>query len=180
MGERFHVEWLGVLPIHPVAYLAEQGEITQAMRIRGCGHESSVPGKFPEWLTRDFLVTYCCGMDDDLVFKALADPTRRLLLDALFERDGRSLGELEAVVAARNIEMTRFGVAKHLRQLETAGLVTSQKRGREKLHYLNPVPIQAIHERWIGKYTERAGIASVLLELKHRLENPLDPKETPS
>ncbi|WP_425309316.1 metalloregulator ArsR/SmtB family transcription factor [Ammonicoccus fulvus] len=109
-------------------------------------------------------------MDDDQVFKALADPTRRLLLDALFERDGRSLGELEAVVTAHDIEMTRFGVAKHLRILESAGLVNSRKSGREKLHHLNPVPIQAIHERWIGKYTERAGISSVLLDLKRRLE----------
>lgn len=116
-------------------------------------------------------------MDDDLVFKALADSTRRLLLDALFERDGRSLGELEAVVAAHDIEMTRFGVAKHLRILETAGLVNSRRRGREKLHHLNPVPIQAIHERWIGKFAERAGVASVLLDLKRRLEGgtPTDP-----
>lgn len=116
------------------------------------------------------MVTYLGAVDDDLVFKALADSTRRLLLDALFERDGRSLGELEAVVAAHDIEMTRFGVAKHLRILESAGLVNSRKRGREKLHHLNPVPIQAIHERWIGKYAERAGVASVLLELKDRLE----------
>lgn len=109
-------------------------------------------------------------MDDDVVFKALADPTRRLLLDALFERDGRSLGELETVVAEHDIDMTRFGVAKHLRILESAGLVNSRKQGREKLHHLNPVPIQAIHERWIGKYAERAGVASVLLDLKRRLE----------
>ncbi len=108
--------------------------------------------------------------DSDLVFKALADPIRRLLLDALFERDGRSLGDLEAVVNER-VEMTRFGVAKHLRLLEEATLVSSRKRGREKLHYLNAVPIQQIHERWIGKYTERAGIASVLLGLKDQLES---------
>ena len=109
------------------------------------------------------------------MFKALADRTRRLLLDALFERDGRSLGELEAMVAAHDIEMTRFGVAKHLRILESAGLVNSRKRGREKLHHLNPVPIQAIHERWIGKYAERAGVASVLLGLKSRLESEATP-----
>lgn len=109
-------------------------------------------------------------MDDgDLIFKALADPIRRLLLDALFERDGRSLGELEAVVNA-HVEMTRFGVAKHLRQLEAANLVTSRKQGREKLHYLNPVPIQQIHQRWIGKYTGRATIAEALLGLKSQLE----------
>lgn len=114
------------------------------------------------------------------MFKALADSTRRLLLDALFERDGRSLGELETVVTDHGIEMTRFGVAKHLRTLEAAGLVNSRKQGREKLHYLNPVPIQAIHERWIGRFLnddpqgrrclERAGIASALLNLKSRLE----------
>ncbi len=112
--------------------------------------------------------------DGDPVFRALADPVRRLLLDALFERDGRSLGELDAVVNTR-VEMTRFGVAKHLRLLEEANLVTSQKKGREKLHYLNPVPIQQIHERWIGKYTERAGIASVLLGLKEHLEAQPNP-----
>lgn len=107
--------------------------------------------------------------DSDLVFKALADPVRRLLLDALFERDGRPLAELERVVNDR-VEMTRFGVSKHLRLLEAATLITTCKQGREKLHYLNAVPIQEIHQRWIGKYTERAGIASVLLDLKARLE----------
>ncbi len=106
------------------------------------------------------------------MFKAMADPIRRLLMDALYERDGRTLGELEVVVNEKT-EMTRFGVAKHLRLLETANLVVTQKRGREKLHFLNPVPIQAIHERWIGKYAERAGIASVLLGLKRSLETDL-------
>ncbi len=109
-------------------------------------------------------------VDDDLVFKALADPVRRLLMDALYERDGRSLGELEDVVAGR-VEMTRFGVAKHLRVLETAGLVTTRKVGRVKEHYLNPVPIQQIHRRWIGKYTDRARTADALIELKERLED---------
>lgn len=108
-------------------------------------------------------------LDDDLVFKALADPVRRLLLDALFRRDGRSLGELESVVN-EHVEMTRFGVAKHLKLLEQADLVVARKRGREKLHHLNPVPIQQIHHRWIGKYTERAGLASVLLGMKEQLE----------
>ncbi|QIK72523.1 helix-turn-helix transcriptional regulator [Propioniciclava coleopterorum] len=107
--------------------------------------------------------------DSDAVFKALADPVRRLLLDALFERDGRSLGELEAVVND-HVEMTRFGVAKHLRQLEAANLVTTRKQGREKLHHLNPVPIQQIHRRWIGKYTRRATIAGALLDLKSAIE----------
>jgi DNA-binding transcriptional ArsR family regulator len=102
--------------------------------------------------------------DDDRVFKALADPTRRLLLDRLFERDGRTLGELEAEVA----EMTRFGVMKHLKILEEAGLVVARRSGREKLHFLNPVPIRLIHDRWIDKYTQ--GPASALADLKKRLE----------
>ena len=102
-------------------------------------------------------------MDDDLVFKALADPTRRLLLDRLFERDGRTLTELES-----QLEMTRFGVMKHLKVLEQAGLVVSRKQGREKLHFLNPVPIAQIHDRWIGKYRERE--VSALLDLKSTLE----------
>lgn len=110
------------------------------------------------------------------MFKAMADPVRRLLMDALFERDGRTLGELEAVVNERT-EMTRFGVAKHLRLLEQANLVTARKQGRQKLHFLNAVPIQQIHERWIGKYTDRAGIASVLLGMKRNLENDDSTKE---
>jgi len=98
------------------------------------------------------MVTYSRSVhDDDRVFKALADPTRRLLLDRLFERDGRTLGELEAEVA----DMTRFGVMKHLKILEEAGLVVARRSGREKLHYLNPVPIRLIHDRWIDKYTQR-------------------------
>jgi DNA-binding transcriptional ArsR family regulator len=101
--------------------------------------------------------------DDDRVFKALADPTRRLLLDRLFERDGRTLTELES-----ELEMTRFGVMKHLRQLEDAGLVVARRQGREKLHHLNPVPIRLIHDRWIDKYTERR--VSALADLKTRLE----------
>ena len=106
--------------------------------------------------------------DDDLVFKALADPIRRLLLDALFERDGRSQSELEEVVR-EHTEMTRFGVAKHLRLLEEANLVVSRKEGRVKAHFLNPVPIRAIHDRWIGKYT--AARAAALLDLKRALED---------
>ena len=102
-------------------------------------------------------------MNDDRVFKALADPTRRLLLDRLYERDGRSLTELESDLA-----MTRFGVMKHLRVLEDAGLVVTRRSGREKLHYLNPVPIRLIHDRWIDKYTERR--VSALADLKHKLE----------
>ena len=101
--------------------------------------------------------------DDDRVFKALADPTRRLLLDRLFERDGRTLTELES-----QVEMTRFGVMKHLRALEEAGLVVTRKSGREKLHFLNPVPIRLVHDRWIDKYTERQ--VSALTELKRKLE----------
>jgi DNA-binding transcriptional ArsR family regulator len=101
--------------------------------------------------------------DDDLVFRALADPTRRLLLDRLFERDGRTLTELES-----QLEMTRFGVMKHLRILEQAGIVVSRKAGRSRLHFLNPVPIRLIHDRWIDKYTEHR--VSALAELKTQLE----------
>jgi DNA-binding transcriptional ArsR family regulator len=102
-------------------------------------------------------------LDDDSVFKALADPTRRFLLDLLFKRDGRTLTELESELA-----MTRFGVMKHLRVLERAGVVVTRRSGREKLHFLNPVPIRVIHDRWIDKYTERR--VSALLELKTELE----------
>jgi DNA-binding transcriptional ArsR family regulator len=102
--------------------------------------------------------------DDDLVFRALADPTRRLLLDRLFDRDGRTLGELEAEVP----ELTRFGVMKHLGVLEQAGLIASRKDGRRKLHYLNPVPIRLIGDRWIDKY--RARTLDALMDLKDRLE----------
>jgi DNA-binding transcriptional ArsR family regulator len=102
--------------------------------------------------------------DDDLVFRALADPTRRHLLDQLFERDGRTLTELES-----ELEMTRFGVMKHLRLLEEAGLVVTRREGRQKLHYLNPVPIRLIHDRWIDKYRERQ--VSVLADLKSELED---------
>ena len=100
---------------------------------------------------------------EDLVFKALADPTRRHLLDRLFERDGRTLSELES-----DLEMTRFGVMKHLRVLEDAGLVVTQRSGREKHHFLNPVPIRLIHDRWIDKYTERQ--VKALSDLKAELE----------
>ena len=101
--------------------------------------------------------------DDNQVFKALADPTRRFLLDLLFEHEGRTLTELE-----RKVAMTRIGVMKHLRILEDAGLVVTEKSGREKLHFLNPVPIRLIHDRWINKYTEHR--VSALVELKQRLE----------
>jgi DNA-binding transcriptional ArsR family regulator len=114
-------------------------------------------------LTCDQMVTYSPRVDDDRVFKALADPSRRLLLDLLFERDGRTLTDLES-----RLEMTRFGVMKHLRLLEEAGLVVSRKAGRTRLHYLNAVPIRQIHDRWIDKFTERS--ASALLELKRQLE----------
>jgi len=110
------------------------------------------------------MVTYTSPMtDDDRVFKALADPTRRHLLDRLFTRDGRTLTELES-----DLEMTRFGVMKHLRVLEDAGLVVTRKAGREKLHFLNVVPIRLIHDRWIDKFTERR--VSALTDLKRRLE----------
>lgn len=99
----------------------------------------------------------------DEVFKALADPTRRGLLDRLFERDGQTLGELES-----GLSMTRFGVMKHLKVLEEAGLLTTRKRGREKLHFLNPVPIRLVYERWVSKYAEPW--ASALSELKTEIE----------
>ncbi len=103
----------------------------------------------------------------DEVFRALADPTRRELLDELFRQDGRSLGELAA-----RLPMSRFGVMKHLRVLEDAGLVVTRRRGRAKLHFLNPVPIRLIHDRWVSKYAEPW--ASALSELKERLERPVE------
>jgi DNA-binding transcriptional ArsR family regulator len=116
-------------------------------------------------LTRDISVTYASLVDDeDLVFKALADATRRLLLDRIFEHDGMTLGELEAEVPG----LTRFGVMKHLGVLEQAGLVVTRKQGRHKHHYLNPVPIRLIYERWIDKYRDRG--AAALLDLKDQLE----------
>jgi DNA-binding transcriptional ArsR family regulator len=101
--------------------------------------------------------------DDDRVFKALADPTRRFLLDLLFARDGRTLTELESELA-----MSRFGVMKHLKVLEEADLVVTRRAGREKLHFLNPIPIRQVHDRWIDKYTEHH--VTALLELKAELE----------
>jgi DNA-binding transcriptional ArsR family regulator len=101
--------------------------------------------------------------DDDRVFRALADPTRRFLLDRLFAEDGRTLTQLESALA-----MTRFGVMKHLRVLEEAGLVVTRKSGREKLHFLNPVPIRLVHDRWIDKYTEAR--VTALVDLKTELE----------
>jgi uncharacterized protein YndB with AHSA1/START domain len=100
----------------------------------------------------------------DAVFKALADPTRRSLLDELFKQDGQTLSALE-----RRLPMTRFGVMKHLRVLEEAGLVVTRRRGREKLHFLNPVPIRLVHDRWVSKYAEPW--AATLSGLKHRLED---------
>ena len=97
------------------------------------------------------------------MFKALADKTRRFLLDLLFEREGRTLTELES-----KVDMTRIGVMKHLRLLEEVGLVVTRRSGREKLHFLNPVPIRLIHDRWIDKYTEHH--ASALANLKTNLE----------
>jgi DNA-binding transcriptional ArsR family regulator len=97
------------------------------------------------------------------VFKALADPTRRGLLDSLFERDGQTLSALE-----EGLPMTRFGVMKHLRVLEEANLITTRKRGREKLHFLNPVPIQLVYERWVSKYAQP--VAAGLTGLKRELE----------
>jgi DNA-binding transcriptional ArsR family regulator len=99
----------------------------------------------------------------DEVFRALADPTRRSLLDELFKQDGQTLSALE-----QGLPMTRFGVMKHLRVLEDAGLVTTRRRGREKLHFLNPVPIRLVHDRWVSKYAKPW--AAALSGLKHDLE----------
>ena len=100
----------------------------------------------------------------DEVFRALSDPTRRSLLDELFEQDGQTLSALE-----ERLPMTRFGVMKHLKVLEEAGLVVSRRHGREKLHFLNAVPIRLIHDRWIDKYTERQ--VTALADLKRQLED---------
>ena len=105
----------------------------------------------------------CPVADDDLIFKALADTSRRFLLDLLFDRDGQTLTELES-----ELSMSRFGVMKHLRVLENAGLVVARKSGREKLHFLNPIPIRLMYERWTRKYAEP--FVSALVELKADLE----------
>ena len=103
-------------------------------------------------------------IDEDLVFRALGDKSRRFLLDRLHKQDGQTLGELES-----ELEMTRFGVMKHLKVLEEAGLVITRRRGREKLHFLNAVPIRLIHDRWIDKYREHE--VSALADLKTSLES---------
>jgi uncharacterized protein YndB with AHSA1/START domain/DNA-binding transcriptional ArsR family regulator len=106
------------------------------------------------------------------VFKALADPHRRLLLDLLFQQDGQTLLQLQ-----QHLPMTRFGCMKHLQVLEDAGLITSRKVGREKFHYLNPVPIRLLQERWVSKYAEPW--VQTLLGLKFTLEEtPMDQKPT--
>jgi DNA-binding transcriptional ArsR family regulator len=102
-------------------------------------------------------------IDEDLVFRALADSSRRFLLDLLHKRDGQTQGELEW-----ELEMSRFGVMKHLKVLEAAGLVITRREGREKLHFLNAVPIRQIHDRWIDKYKEHQ--VSALVDLKKSLE----------
>ncbi|HEY8830712.1 MAG TPA: metalloregulator ArsR/SmtB family transcription factor [Candidatus Limnocylindria bacterium] len=104
-------------------------------------------------------------MDD--VFRALADPTRRRLLDQLFRDDGQSLSALEG-----RFKMTRFGVMKHLKLLEEAGLVVTRRRGREKLHFLNPVPIRLVHDRWVSKYAEPW--AAALSDLKTKMEADME------
>ena len=111
------------------------------------------------------MVTYIADVDE--VFKALADPTRRSLLDELFREDGQTLSALEA-----RISMTRFGVMKHLKQLEEAGLIVTRRRGREKLHFLNPVPIRLVHDRWVSKYAEPW--AAALSGLKQELETTME------
>jgi uncharacterized protein YndB with AHSA1/START domain len=116
-------------------------------------------------LTGDQIVTYSARVDE--VFRALADPTRRSLLDELYREDGQTLHALE-----ERFPMTRFGVMKHLKQLEEAGLVVTKRRGREKLHFLNPVPIRLVHDRWVHKFAEPW--AATLTGLKHRLEQTME------
>jgi DNA-binding transcriptional ArsR family regulator len=118
------------------------------------------------------MVTYSRDVseDDDAVFKALADPSRRRLLDLLFDRDGRTLGELEEEFA-----MSRFGVMKHVRILEDAGLVVTRKDGRATRHFLNPVPIQLVADRWVDKY--RAERVTALVDLKTALESRQEPSD---
>ena len=111
------------------------------------------------------MVSYSVSME--LVFKALADPTRRDLLDVLFHSDGQPLNAL-----VEQFDMTRIGVAKHLRLLEDAGLVVTKRRGREKLHFSNPIPIRLIHDRWVSKYTE--GWTAGLSDLRKELENTME------
>lgn len=114
------------------------------------------------------MVTYVARVEeydrDDLVFKALADPTRRALLDALFEADGQTVQAL----CDRHPEMTRFGVMKHLAVLEAANLVVTRKEGRAKRHFLNPIPIQQISDRWLDKYARP--FARAMTDLQRRLE----------
>jgi uncharacterized protein YndB with AHSA1/START domain/DNA-binding transcriptional ArsR family regulator len=102
------------------------------------------------------------------IFRALADPNRRVLLDGLFERDGQTLGELCRYLP----EMTRFGVMKHLAILEEADLVSTRKAGREKRHFLNPVPIRLVHDRWISKFAEP--VVGAMSAIKAHLENPME------
>jgi uncharacterized protein YndB with AHSA1/START domain len=111
------------------------------------------------------MVTYRAGVDE--VFRALADPTRRALLDELFREDGQTLSALDDRFA-----MTRFGVMKHLKQLEEAGLVVARRQGREKLHFLNPVPIRLVYDRWVSKYAESwaAGLAALKTDLENTME----------
>jgi DNA-binding transcriptional ArsR family regulator len=129
-----------------------------------------------KYWTCDHSVTYdgvVVAADDvfETVFKALADAGRRALLDALFASDGQRLNELCAVLPG----ITRFGVMKHLAVLESAGLVTTEKVGREKRHYLNPVPIQQIYDRWLSKYSEP--FTRALVGLKQTLETHHDPSQ---
>jgi DNA-binding transcriptional ArsR family regulator len=151
--DTFKTSWIAAYPSPGVEVAVRSGSHSQA-RLQQV-----------TLLTRDNQVTYKERVDnEDLVFKALADATRRLLLDKLFERDGMTLGELEAEVP----ELTRFGVMKHLGVLEQAGLVVTRKQGRHKHHYLNAVPIRLLLERWIDKYRNRR--AAALLDLKDHLE----------
>jgi len=132
---------------------------------RPASHATTEHRQFHAAWTGDQLVTYGCRVDE--VFRALADPTRRALLDELFREDGQTLTALEERFA-----MSRFGVMKHLTVLEDAGLVLTRRRGREKLHFLNPVPIRVVHDRWVSKYAEpwAAGLSDLKNTLEHTME----------
>lgn len=161
--------------IAPVAARPQASQNDQSTRDSRCGVESIERNHVASArLTCDHLVTYSRrGVDQ--VFKALADESRRSLLDNLFSRDGQTLGELGS-----GLEMTRFGAMKHLRVLERAGLVITRKVGRRKLHYLNPVPIQEIHQRWVSKYAAPwlTAIGAIKSELEGEARRPPSPAPT--
>jgi uncharacterized protein YndB with AHSA1/START domain len=155
---------------HPL--LGAPRHVVLGRRIGGESHDDDAPERAVgmPWehkarLTGNWLVTYAWAVDD--VFRALADPTRRDLLDRLYRQDGQTLRALAA-----DYPMTRIGVMKHLQVLEDAGVVVSKRRGREKLHFLNPIPIRLVHDRWVSKYAEPW--VAALSDIKHELERTME------